>query len=400
MQALVFIVVSLCGFHISDGQSAEDVQLIHKMLDNNTISPYVRPQKNVSRPTALNISFHLVAIVDFNAASHRLTSSALLTVAWQDDYLTWEPAAYGGITRILPDPTQLWRPRLTIRNTLTDMKVLDHSYMVARYDGMMKWLPIETFETFCHVDVTYFPFELQKCRWEMFLWAEDESVDLNPVQSGVVLDSYVGDGEWKVTSTAVRRVTSHLDDAPFSVLVYEVTLRRRPALVVMTIVLPLFILAGLNVFVFIIPHESGARLSFATTSLLSYGIFLASVVNLLPGSVKTLSILVIGMSVFLILSAIYSLISVVFMRLCCREDARRVQEKLQAVTRRLERLVHVTVSDLTATQKPQPGQARTGTDDRMTWKRAVRSLDALLFIFFFVLVLSSIAILWTLVVIH
>ncbi|XP_025095676.1 neuronal acetylcholine receptor subunit alpha-7-like [Pomacea canaliculata] len=286
---------------VSGSQSAEDVSRIHAELENSIISPYIRPAKNFSRPLIVNISFHLVAIVDFNAASHRLTSSALLTVTWQDDYLTWEPAAYGGITRILPDPTKLWRPRLTIRNTLTDMKVIGQNYMVARHDGTVKWFPAEMFETFCHGDVKYFPYDHHTCDLQMFIWAEGEGpIELQPVKSEIDFDSYVGNGEWKVSSTAVRRVTYHLHDDPISVVVYEVTLRRRPALVVMTIVLPVFILAGLNIFVFLIPYESGERLSFAVTILLSYGVFMASVVSLLPGSVKTMSILIIDMGILLI----------------------------------------------------------------------------------------------------
>ena len=57
----------------------------------------------------------------------------------------------------------MWRPRLTVINTMKDLKPLGEDYILilAVYDGTTMWLPAERFETFCKVDVTYFPFDIQ-----------------------------------------------------------------------------------------------------------------------------------------------------------------------------------------------------------------------------------------------
>ena len=64
---------------------------------------------------------------------------------------------------------------------------------------------------------------------------------------------FVPNGEWELRATRARR--SEGGDVVH--IVYEVTLRRRPTLLALTVLLPVLVLSLVNVFVFTVPSESG-----------------------------------------------------------------------------------------------------------------------------------------------
>ena len=142
-------------------QSGENFSQVLK--DTLTLDPRVRPVKNFTTATVVNVSFHLMSIISFDTVEQRLESNGWLYVQWINEYVTWNPADYGGVLVVSPDPDMVWRPRLTVLNTMKDMKPIGEDYVtiMSAYDGSTVWYPAERFETFCRVDVTYFPFDIQ-----------------------------------------------------------------------------------------------------------------------------------------------------------------------------------------------------------------------------------------------
>ena len=80
---------------------------------------------------------------------------------------------------------------------------------------------------------------------------------MKPSRPDIVLDSFVPNGEWELLATRAWRVIFVEYGIEVVRVFYEVTLRRRPSLLVLTVLLPMFILAVVNVFVFAVPSESG-----------------------------------------------------------------------------------------------------------------------------------------------
>ena len=142
-------------------QSGENFSQVLK--DTLILDARVRPVKDFTTTTIVNISFHLMAIINFDTVEQKLVSNGWLQVGWFNEYITWNPADYGGVKIVSPDPDKVWRPRLTIENTMKDLKPIGEDYVtiVSVYDGFTLWSPAEHFETFCRVDVTYFPFDIQ-----------------------------------------------------------------------------------------------------------------------------------------------------------------------------------------------------------------------------------------------
>ena len=159
LRACVFLALSrLSTITCQSGEQFDQV-----LKDTMTLDSRVRPVKNASTTTIVTVSFHLMNIINLDTVEQKLLSNGFLTVKWDNKYFTWKPWEYGGVYAVNPDPDKVWLPRVTIRNTMKDLKPIGEDYIMimALFNGTMTWFPAEHFETFCRVDVTYFPFDIQ-----------------------------------------------------------------------------------------------------------------------------------------------------------------------------------------------------------------------------------------------
>ncbi|XP_076461521.1 acetylcholine receptor subunit alpha-1-A-like [Babylonia areolata] len=426
MRAALVVVLVVLTTDTCLSQSALNVSKLYDDLPK--LNSQIRPVKDLTQPTAVNISFHLLSIISLDTVIQKLVSNGWLSVAWQNDYLTWEPADYEGVRKFSHFGDQTWKPRLTMSNTMKKLQPFgEENSMLEFYDsGLVRWFPGDQFETFCHIDVTYFPFDFHRCTWQLFSWGDDATeVVLQPDSPHIDLDTYLSCSEWQLMSTRAWKTDISSNSANLSALNYEVTLRRRPTLLALTVLMPVFVLSVTSVFVFTIPSEAGERLSYAVTSFLSLAVFMSFIVDLMPSSTETLSIMAVSISCQLILSAVFVLFCILSLRLFHRDPHKHpVPPTLQTLIVGLELLlcldppsqprhtVHTEVEMISsdcpsghneievkssqlevhlarwARQKKVRKEAYTQPQD-MTWQRVSRSLDQLLFRFFFCLVIAS-----------
>ena len=161
LRACLFLALS--GLPMVTCQSGENFSQVLK--DTLTLDARVRPVKNFTTTTVVTVSFHLMAIINFDTVEQKLVSNGWLQVEWVNEYITWNPADYDRVYSVSPDPDKVWRPRLAVKNTIKELKPIGEDYVtiVSVNDGSTVWYPAERFETFCRVDVTYFPFDIQVC---------------------------------------------------------------------------------------------------------------------------------------------------------------------------------------------------------------------------------------------
>ncbi|XP_076461482.1 neuronal acetylcholine receptor subunit non-alpha-2-like [Babylonia areolata] len=399
-------------------QSALNVSKLHD--DLLTLSPHVRPEKDLTRPTVVNVSFHLMSIVSLDIVGQKLVSNGWMGVTWQNDYLTWNPTDYGGVKSIIPPGDRLWRPQLTVENTVKECKPVGEEYVVMHVynSGLVAWFPAERFETMCKVSVTFFPFDIQRCTWQLFVWGDNaETVVLQAVNRHIDLELYQENGEWNLIASNAWMERKGPDAFQFLYLTYEATLRRRPTLLFLTVLLPICTLSFVNVFVLTIPSESGERLAYAMTSFMSFGVNMSYMVDLIPFSPHTVSILAIILACQLIGSGLYVLLCILSLQLFHRDPHNHpIPPTLQTLTIGLELLLcldpppqprHVVHTEVEEVSSDSPGDPQ-GTEVKgsrlqglltrcarkrkvrgeeytqdMTWQRVSRSLDKLLFRFFF-----------------
>ena len=87
---------------------------------------------------------------------------------------------------------------------------------------------------------------------------------------------YVENGEWILLDAKSERNLLSYDccEGKFSDVTYHLELRRRTLFYMMNFILPCVLIAVLTLLVFLLPPESGERMSFGVTVLLSFTILL------------------------------------------------------------------------------------------------------------------------------
>ena len=177
---------------------------------------------------------------------------------------------------------------------------------------------------------------------------------------------------------------------------------------------------------------TGDRLSYSITSLLSVGVLLSFIMDSMPSSTETLSIMAVNLSCQLVLSAVYVLLCILSLRLFHLDPVMHpVSSTVQSLIVGLEILicldhpakhkvddVGVTVTDVTPSDvsgihndvrmtngglhgkldkmavTKNVKRAAYNDHEEMTWQRVSRTLDKLFFRFFLCLVLVSNVAVW------
>ena len=153
---------------------------------------------------------------------------------------------------------------------------------VVWWDGRVKWDFPMIRQSSCRLDITYFPWDSQACELEFSSWTHStaELILLNKTASGLIETE---DGEWLIEDFPVNASVGYYPD-PFSQLFYYLKLKRKPQYYIMNIVLPCVFITFCGMLVFLLPPDSGEKVSMSVTMLLSSTVFLLVVADILPQS--------------------------------------------------------------------------------------------------------------------
>jgi hypothetical protein len=125
----------------------------------------------------------------------------------------------------------------------------------------------------------------------------DDSVSLVVDKCGINTDFYIPNGEWDLdqTNALAHHHGSSLGGKTFALSVtmveFQLRLRRRWAYCVITIICPVIMLSILNMLVFLLPCDSGEKMTLAITGLLAFTVFLSMVDDQLPETSDNISLL-------------------------------------------------------------------------------------------------------------
>ena len=146
------------------------------------------------------------------------------------------------------------------------------------------------------MDLYYFPFDTQHCSVKFMNWnyREDLLIFLSDSRE-VQMHFYTDNQEWVISSTSTFS-TSHTVAGDglkfrFQVMGFKLDLKRQPLYYILNILVPCIILSLLSVVVFLLPTESGEKVSFGITVLLSYTIVMVMVTDTTPQGGKAIPVL-------------------------------------------------------------------------------------------------------------
>ncbi|XP_052790619.1 acetylcholine receptor subunit delta-like isoform X2 [Mya arenaria] len=283
-------------------QNKSDAIRLRTQLFNETVYDHrIRPTNNQSAAIEVAMDLYLYAINELSDSTETLKTTGFLAVEWNDAFLQWDPDDFGGISLYHWPQKEVWKPDIALKNSYLDYKTLgvDDLYIENYNDGYMVWYPFQVFQTTCSMDITNFPFDKHTCSLQFRAWSYTEKeVNILSSTEGIYEVVLEENSAWKVLETS----SSVAVEETVVTKTFTLKLQRKPLYFCLTVILPIFMLAILDICVFLLPCGSGEKASYAMTVFLSFAIFLTIVSSTLPQNSKSIAII----SVFLIIQTVSS----------------------------------------------------------------------------------------------
>ena len=372
---------------------------VTSLYDDLTTShnPHLRPETNQNLATTIYTSFTLISLLDIDAVEGTVSITGYFTMTWTDRNLIWTPSNYGLIAKVTFPSDTIWRPPLIIGNSATSFKMIGmkDSYIKVVRTGLVLWQPGESIIFTCSIDSTYFPFDTQVCTCSLLVWGFDiDEVELHKSQTTIDTDVYQGNSEWDLFKTKIAEADEGIN--------FEFHFKRRPMFLVISIILPVMFISLLNIFVFILPQESGERVGLAITSLLSIVVFLTIAQELLPATaLPRLSAICVTLTIDMFMSGCIIISVIISSWLYHRSTDKTIPLWIQKVVlcrlpcRKTKRSKSITVSEVMATNKVKPQDVENDLDhkdhdpDQLSWQQVSSFWDKLSTMFYIVWFVSS-----------
>ncbi|XP_062584945.1 neuronal acetylcholine receptor subunit alpha-6-like isoform X1 [Saccostrea cucullata] len=308
-----------------------DATNIHNAVLGPSYNKYVRP----SDVTNTSIEFVLFSLNDLDMKSQTMSTSGWMTVKWEDPRLVWSKASNGDIEYIYIKQDKIWRPELIIDNSVGGMDPIgnDEIFFRVKNTGEVRWDPPGLFITHCDIDIAYFPFDYQMCKIEVTSFAfTTEVLTLNKSHDKVNTENFNENGEWILYSSRVEEWVLEENGETFSELEFQIVFQRRPWYYLTNTVYPVILISLLTNLSFLLPTDSGEKISYTLTVLLALVVLLMLVGDSMPAASKHTPIIGIYISIILMMAALGIFITVLNLRLYLNTDQSNVPKWLQRFT--------------------------------------------------------------------
>ncbi|CAG2173946.1 unnamed protein product [Oppiella nova] len=171
--------------------------------------------------------------------------------------------------------------------------------VVVNNNGTCLFVPPGVFKSTCQIDITWFPFDDQRCKMKFGSWTYDGfSLDLQlsgeeGKEEGGDLTPFLPNGEWVLVGAPAKRTLLYYDccPEPYVDITFVIHIKRRTLYYGFNLIIPCIILSSMTLLGFSLPPDSGEKLQLGVTILLSMTVFLVQLGKILPATSESISII-------------------------------------------------------------------------------------------------------------
>ena len=291
-------------------------ELLDKLYKDS--NPSLQPNAgDLSQPVDISIMMALESLSDLDMQNQMLTLAAWFEVIWYDPGLAWDRTVYP-VDRVMVSEKQVWRPVLALYNSVMprDQIMKIELPLTLTADGRLRWFPGDTVVLDCPVDLRFYPFDQQTCVISLTQWSQFEA-DVNCSEKNLSHTvRTTGNGEWDIVDLYVVRTTWNMTDYSFWTVEYFLTIKRKWLFYALNILFPVGLVSMLISVVFLLPVDSGDKMSVSVTNFLTLAVFMTVVQDSLPQNSDTVCYLAVYLASQLVLGALAVLLSAVTVSWC------------------------------------------------------------------------------------
>ena len=357
---------------------------------------------SLSQTNYVSLMLNLFSVKEFDEITGTLSTVGGLDVSWHDGRLAWNPQDFGNVSELSVPSSYVWYPDLFFLNPAEKMTAIGEESFRTRlhYTGNTYRALGSVWKTTCTADMTRFPFDQHVCSMVFNTGGyTPEEVQLTNNGSMVSTAFYTENVLWKLTKTTIQ---PQMRFGIKGILSVDLHLERSSRYIMLNIVGPILLICILSPFVFLLPPESGERISYTVTMFLSLAVFMTLLNDQMPRSSLSLPRFSYFLFMALLYSALQCVISILTLGLHMRQDSARVPSWMHTLLSLLTLQCCCRACGkakrLGKTKRIHVKQKSTELDEEVTnvernWKYVAAELDKIAFVYSMVFIVLNVMLL-------
>nr|XP_061807394.1 5-hydroxytryptamine receptor 3A-like [Nerophis lumbriciformis] len=249
-----------------------------------------RPVKDYKKQTVVTLEVVLYAILDVVKIDQTFVPYVWIFTSWQNDHISWDPDRFCGIKNISLPTELLWKPDLTIEEMIERDKAPPSPHLIITSGGQVQVQNDQVLLSTCKMQIYQFPFDHQSCNltFKSVVHSVEELRLLHLLNSAEVTNwsrkVMCTKNEWLFDDMTVMNKTVNVFGVQQDIIVYTISMKRRPLLYIINFLLPILFFLALDLASFFISDFGGEKLSFKVTMLLAVTVMQLLLNEILPSS--------------------------------------------------------------------------------------------------------------------
>ncbi|CAJ0579135.1 unnamed protein product, partial [Mesorhabditis spiculigera] len=329
---LIALCYSLC--HAVVPQQA----IVNQMLKPSIYDKSVMPVDD-GETLGMNITLNSFRLLSMDQKEESIQFQQEFLMTWKDRNLGWNRKNFSyDLEWVKVSANQIWTPDVIYYSTIEIERLLDEnqSYADVKYDGTTRYSYPATVTTPCNLQLDNFPYDEQTCDLLLGSWIfDDHQIDTNPTETNLQPTGkvgsrssiiFTGNSEWELLGITVSNYTMVIPrDGNYSLIKYQVRMKRKPVYYVMVIQMPTLIIGTLTLFGMFTPFsqrmERWQKVELGLNMLLAISMMLNLVSNMMPKA-ERLPLLGNYIIAEIFLCAIGTVFAIILLEIHARADQR------------------------------------------------------------------------------
>ena len=112
------------------------------------------PVKNHSEPLVVYVGMGLRKILEVDEFRQLVRFSLWIREYWVDEFITWNPESYGGMSTLRVEHGSVWNPDLVLyTNGGDDQEPLEHINLIVDSNGQITYTYPAIYSVACHMEI-------------------------------------------------------------------------------------------------------------------------------------------------------------------------------------------------------------------------------------------------------